>query len=380
MRRKKIKWIFTAAAILLAILLGSVIPDDDLSERAIAVGFGIDLDERGEVVVSAQILSASDSGDSGVGTRVVTAQGKLLDTAVSNITETCGKTLTVPHCNVVLLGKTLIERGMTFPVLMTLLTNTYISDNAYIFACDGSPEDVFLSQSAFGQNASQYLQQLISMYGTYENITYKTLREIIVDSYNIGKATYMPYLTKKPVDPKIPPSTSYEEIKDKSDYSFDLNHVAVLKDSVLQGVYGNDALRAINYLLTEVDKGSDDFDVKSGKVGVFVLDNAIKRQYDKGNKTFSVKLEIGVTVKDFQPSDGKSFAGPYGYQLQGDDKSACETTLKNEIVGFFLEMQQKDVDVFAVRQNFYSRFGPSALRIPLSDIKFDLQVQLKVKK
>ena len=142
-------------------------------------------------------------------------------------------------------------------------------------------------------------------------------------------------------------------------------------DEIMQAVKKYD-LDGINLDFENIEE--EDRDALSGFI------SRLGAELHKENKTFSVKLEIGVTVKDFQPSDGKSFAGPYGYQLQGDDKSACETTLKNEIVGFFLEMQQKDVDVFAVRQNFYSRFGPSALRIPLSDIKFDLQVQLKVKK
>lgn len=377
MRRDKIKWFFTVLALLIAVIVGRSIPDDGLGDRAMAVGLGIDVTEDGKVEVCAQILSPSDTSDAGVGTRVVCEEGELLDTAVSKITEVCGGTLTVTHCNVVLLGEKLAGEEKAFGILRTLLANTYVSDNAYVFVCEGSPKDVLGSSSAFGQNASEYLQQLISMYGTYENITYKTLREIVTECYRKGNATYMPYLTKRPVDGKIPPSGSYEEQKEKKDVSYDLNRVLVWKDGVKVGMYGDGALRAINYLLTEVHKGSDDFTVPSGKVGVFVLDNRTKKTYDLEKKTFSVELEIGVTVKDYQPHEKKNF-GKKPYVLEGEDRVACETALKNEIETFYDEMKAKDVDVFGVEQCFYAKYGKKG-DLSFRDVSFDLTVKLKPK-
>ena len=141
------------------------------------------------------------------------------------------------------------------------------------------------------------------------------------------------------------------------------------------GVYGGSALRAINYILTEVHKGSDDFDAVSGKVGVFVLNNKVKKTYDLATKTFEVKLEIGVTVKDYQPYDEKKL-DESRFVLQGDDKKACENALREEIVAFYEEMKEKDVDVFGVEQWFYAKYGKKS-DIKFGDVTFSLQVDMK---
>ena len=378
--RRKLKWIATLLAAVFFLLLGSVIPDDDLGDRAMAVALGLDVDEENNVVACAQIVTPADSDGTSAGTRVVTGKGKVLNTALSRITETCGLTLTASHCNVVLLGKKLIESGESLGLVFTLLENTYVNDNAYIFSCEGTPEEVLGSQSAFGNNAGQYLQQLITMYGTYENITYKTIRQVIVGSHDLGKATYMPYLVKEPVRAQIPGSSSFEEIKEKEDYAYNLNHVQVLREGKDAGVYGENALRALNYLLTEVHKGSDDFAIEGGRVGVFILNNNAKQSFSLEEKTYSVDLTIGITVKDVRMDDGREQDNTFSPVLTGENKKMCENQLRDEIVAFYNEMKEKNADVFAVRQKFYSKYGKKAKELSLQDIDFRLNVTFTMEK
>ena len=378
--RRKLKWIATLLAAVFFLLLGSVIPDDDLGDRAMAVALGLDVDEENNVVACAQIVTPADSDGTSAGTRVVTGKGKVLNTALSRITETCGLTLTASHCNVVLLGKKLIESGESLGLVFTLLENTYVNDNAYIFSCEGTPEEVLGSQSAFGNNAGQYLQQLITMYGTYENITYKTIRQVIVGSHDLGKATYMPYLVKEPVRAQIPGSSSFEEIKEKEDYAYNLNHVQVLREGKDAGVYGENALRALNYLLTEVHKGSDDFAIEGGRVGVFILNNDAKHSFSLEEKTYSVDLTIGITVKDVRMDDGREQDNTFSPVLTGENKKMCENQLRDEIVAFYNEMKEKNADVFAVRQKFYSKYGKKAKELSLQDIDFRLNVTFTMEK
>ena len=369
--------LFTLLAIVFFLILGAAVPDDSLRERAMAVGLGIDLDEEGNVVACAQILTSSENGNTDAGTRVVAGSSLLLNTAISDITETCGQTLTVTHCNVVLLGERLIDSGHAVDVLLTLVENTYVSDNAYVFACAGTPEDLFLSKSAFGQNASQYLQQLISAYGTYENIAYRTLRQVVMQHYSLGKTMYMPYVALKEENPKVPSSSSFEELSDKKDASYALNRVLILCNGQKIGVYGEPALRAVNYLLTDVRKGSEDFTIPGGKVGFFILDNNVKEELDLENNTYSVRLEVGVTVKDYRPS-GERKEGVFSYDLTEEDKKACEETLRNEILSFYEEMRLQNADVFNLKQKFYAKFGVPD--VDLGTIKQDLTVTLSVEK
>lgn len=386
--RRKAKWIFTIIAIIVFIILGSTVPDDDLKSRAMAVGLGIDCDDEGNIIACAQILTSSETEGKPAGTRVVETEAKLLSSAISKITEICGMTLTVTHCNVILLGEKLINSGDACKQIFTLLENTYISDNAYVFACEGTPMEVLSSKSAFGTNASQYLQQLISSYGTYDNISYKMLRQIIVDYHNLGETTYMPFIKKVPVTPKVPSSSEGSESSgsnaapagEAEDYSYNLNNVVVLKRGELIGRYGEDASKAINYILTKVDKGSDDFEIEKGVVGVFVLSNDVKKEYDIDSKTFSVNVKIGATVKDFKAKDEADMEETFAYGLTEDELKTCAEDVRRRIEEFFAEMQEADADVFEVRQSFYSQYGKRAKNIELKDVKFRLEVVISLEK
>lgn len=386
--RRKAKWIFTIIAIIGFVVFGKMIPDDDLGARAMAVGLGIDCDDEGNIVTCAQILTSSGAEGQPSGTRVVEAKAELLSSAISKITEICGMSLTVTHCNVVILGEKLIDSGQAYQQIYTLLENTYVSDNAYVFVCEGTPKDIFTSSSAFGNNASQFLQQMITSYGIYDNIPYKMIRQIIVDYHNIGEATYMPYITKVPVKQEIPSSGAERESQSSGsgggqnddDYSFNLNNVQVLKEGKSVGVYGEDAAKAINYIMTKVDKGSDDFNLEKGTIGIFILNNDVKKDYNLETKTFSVKLKIGITVKDLRAASETDMEETFVHQLTDEEKALCENQIKSEIESFFKEMQDKDADVFEVRQAFYSKYGKQSETLELKDVKLKLEVELSVEK
>ena len=103
--RRKIKWIVTVIIMLAFVIFGKMIPSEELTVRSMAVGLGIDVTEDNKYIVTAQILSSNGSQTMGNGTRVVRGQGESLTDALQEITEITSKTLTVTHCNVLVLGK-----------------------------------------------------------------------------------------------------------------------------------------------------------------------------------------------------------------------------------------------------------------------------------
>ena len=292
------------------------------------------------------------------------------------ITEKCGLTLTASHCNVVLVGEKLIESGETIKVLTTLMKNTYVNDNAYVFACKGEPKEILGSTVAFGQNAGSYLQQLITMYGTYENIAYKTIRQVLVEDADKGATTYMPFVTKETIPAKIPDSSSYEEQKEKDDNIFNLNAIVVLKNGEKLGVYGENEVRSINLVMTEVHKGSESFDIGRGEADLFLLNSKAKTETDIENKTVKINLEIGVTVKEIRLKEEKGIKDFTEYTLTNEEIKKCEEKIKEEIEKCFGEMKELNADVFSIKQKFYSKYGAKADNIALNDLTLSVTVTI----
>lgn len=379
--RRKIKWIFTIIGIVLFCIVGSSFADDELGGRAMAVGLGIDINSSDEIVVSAQILTSAASSETAAGTRVVDATDKVLSSAISKVSETCGLTLTVSHCNVVLIGEKLMKHEKFFNGIMTLFENTYVSDNAYIFGCEGSPRDIFKSKSGFGNNASQYIQKLVAMYGTYDNISCKTLREIVSDIYDIGATTYLPFIKKLPIAPLVPNSSQSESNGKEDDYVYTMTDVSIFANNEYIGTYGENASRAINYVMNEVNKGGDEFEVDRGVVGVYILKSSIKKEFDLNKKKVTGNLDVGVVVKDYLFKSGvKNNDGSFAYTLNEEEIKACEEHMQKRITDFYKEMRNKNADIFRIKQSFYSKYGKKAKDIELSGIDFELKVKISLEK
>lgn len=379
--RRKIKWFFTLIGIVLFCIAGSSFADDELGGRAMAVGLGIDINSSDEIIVFAQILTSAASSETAAGTRVVEAADKVLSSAISKVSETCGLTLTVSHCNVVLIGERLMKHEKFFNELMALFENTYVSDNAYIFGCEGSPGDIFKSKSGFGNNASQYIQKLVAMYGTYDNISRRMLRELVSDNYDFGATTYLPFIKKLPIAPIVPNSSQCESVGEDSDYVYTMTDVSIFRDNEFIGTYDENASRAINYIMNKVNKGGDEFETDKGVVGVYILQSQIKKEFDLDKKKVSGSLKIGVVVKDyFFKENVKNYDGSFTYTLSEEETKECAKVIQQRITDFYNDMKNKNADIFHFRQNFYSKYGNKAKNIKLSDIDFDLKVELTLEK
>jgi Ger(x)C family germination protein len=378
--RRKIKWIFTIVAILAYFIFGSKIPDEDLSSRAIAVGLGIDLADNGQIIISAQILTAGSTESEPDTTKIIKAQADVPISAVAKISEICGKTLTVTHCNSIIFGEKLIQDERMFEIVLWLFENTYVSDNAYLFACEGQASDILSLSVAFGQNSGLYIQKLISLYGIYDNITYKTLRQFFCDCKNIGGANWLPFIKKVPISAEVPSPTGNETSSAADDeYVFSMSDVSVFCCKKYVGTFGEDASRSINYFLTKVEKGSGEFHLDNDVVGLFITDSSIKKKYDLEKKTVTASLEIGATVKDMMfgnCDDNDTFI----YELTDEQKAACEKIIEEKMLAFFNEMRDEDADVFRLRQDFYGKFGKKAENLNLDDITLKINVKIAIRK
>lgn len=377
--RRKIKWFFTIVAIAAFYILGTAFPDDDLGGRAMAVGLGVDMDDSGNIVASAQILTSANTQDSTAGTRVIGAKSKTLSGALSKISEDCGLTLTVTHCNVVVIGEKLAKSERFFNQLVVLFENTYVSDNAFMFVCEGTPKELFDTKSGFGNNASQYLQRLAAQYGTFDNIAFKMLRQVFIDTYDVGRTTWVPYLKKNKIAALVPPSSSYESSTEEEDYVYSMKDVAVFVGTKFVGVYGENQSRALNFMMYQIEKGGEEFDISIGTVGLYILKSDTKTDYDFEKKTVNAKIEVKATVKDIVYDDkAANYDETLTYHLNAEQKKECQKLIEDNIIDFYKEMSGYQADVYKVKQMFYAEYGKKAKNLKLDDIKFNVKVSIKL--
>ncbi len=378
MRRSR-KWIFTLAAICLFFFCGQYLPEEPLKSKAMAVGFGIDLTDKESVSVHLQILTGSGSKQqSGSNTQVISAEGATLGEAAYKISRDTGLAVSLTHCNVVVLGESLLKSTSVYAVLNYLICNGYLSDNACIVSCKGSAYDLLSSPIGFGDNASVYMREIIGMYDRFGDITGKKLREFIVDYHRTGQANWLPFVTREKIPKETPPSSGGESggSSEEENYLFEMNRVAVLVKNRFIGVWEAPGALAVNCLLNKISKGQLETIGEHGeKINWYVLKNDCKLSYDRDKMTVKANLKIQALVKEIVDYSADNAHVDRLFVTEREERR-FESDLADVITSFYAEMQRKDADVFGFKEGFLSHCRMDVKDVPLSDIGLEVNVKL----
>ena len=371
------KWFFTLVAVLLFVICGEFLPEEPLRSKAMAVAFGIDLAEDEKLLINLQILTGSgNKTETGSNTRVLSAEGATLGEAAYKISRDTGLAVALTHCNVVLLGESLLKSPYVYSVLNYLVSNAYLSDNACLLACRGSAYDILSSKIGFGGNAGIYIREIVGMYDRFGDVTGKTVRQFVVDYHRIGQTNWLPFLTKISIDPEIASSSSSRS-SDKKDYLFEMNEVAVVIKNKFVGIWKEDGAFGVNCILNKISKAQFQSNGDNGEdIDWFILKNDCKLSYDLSEKTVKAKIELQATVKEIID---RSAEDKHVDRLDATEKEIArlEEKISTVVTDFYKETQALDADVFGFREGFYSHYKKKALGLSLSDIKLIADVKVR---
>lgn len=374
--KRPFKWIITLIGIVAFLSFGGLLPGEPLADRAMVVGFGVDLTEEGELLVSAQILNPSPAAQQqGIGAKVVTSRHQTISGAMTYISEKSGKTVALTHCNVVLIGENVAKSQYFYSVLNYLITNSYLSENAFVFVTEGKAEELLNSNTGFGGNASFYVQRLVGMYGDYNNIANKTLQRFVVDYHQLGHANWLPLIKTEPTNPDI--SAGGNQSASEQQLLFDINSVMIFKENDFVAEYGQDGTEAINYVMNKVSKGNvETVGDNNETIVMYITDKQHDYKYDFESKTVKIKIEISTLLKEIIDYSGEDkYIDRTG--LTEAEIARAEKSIADNILSFYSEMQAYGVDIFSFYEGFYSKFGNKALNMDIKDITLEVEVKVK---
>lgn len=376
--KRQYKWFFTIGAIVVFLIFGGMLPGEPLSNRAMVVGFGVDLIEGKELNVSAQILNLGSSSEkSSQASQVVTAKRHTIAGAMNIISEKAGLSVALTHCNVVFIGEELAKSPQMYSVLNYLITNNYLSENAFLFVTRGKAEELLNSKTAFGGNASLYTQKLVGMGGEFDDLARKTLQEFLVDYHRLGQGNWLPLIDIEAVAPEISESAGTGGSQETS-YVFDIHSVMVFRKNVFIGEYGPDETVALNFVVNKVNKGTVEGDGDNGeKIIMYILGKEKKIKYDLEGKTVSLELEIETLLKEIIDYGENDEFVDRTHVTDAEIKRAEENIVK-KLQNFYADLQKYDADVFGFYDGFYSKFGKKALDLKLADVTFETKVKIEV--
>jgi len=374
--KRKIKWIAIVIAAIVFIALGTMLPGEPLTQRSIIVGFGIDMAGEEQITVSAQILNPGGGQDqSGTETNLVSATDSTIAGAMNKISEKSSHTVTLTHCNVVFVGKNVAETKNVYSVINYLLSNSYLSENAFLFLADGTAKEILESKTGFGDNASLYTQSIVGLYGDYSDIANKTVQCFIVGYHSLGESNWLPVVKKEPTPPKLSDDSSPQE---DPQYLFDINSMAVFLKNEYKGNFGADGTRAYNYVDYKIKKGAINTIGENGeKIVIYLTGNKAEKKFDYDSKTVSVKVELTGILKEIVDFDNADIYIDRT-SMTSEEIEKTQKEIETEILDFFVKTRDMGVDIYNLRESFAFKFGKKGEELDIKDLNMNVTVKLSL--
>lgn len=371
---RKIKWIAILVAVSAFLAFGSLLPAEPLAQRSVVVGFGIDLAEGNQLKISAQILNPGGGKEqSGAETNVVTATDYTIAGAMNQISEKSSHTVALTHCNVVFIGKEIAESNNVYSAINYLISNSYLSENAFLFMTDGKAEELLGSKTGFGNNASLYTQSIVGLYGDYSDIAKKTLQCFVVGYHSLGKSNWLPFVKKEDIPPKIG-----EQGGSDPQYVFKVNDIAVFYKNEYKGIYSADSTRALNYVSAKLKKGRiEAVGDNEENIVLYLTGNKADKKFDLETKTVSVNISIDAILKEIIDSTSEDKFIDRS-EITPTEIARTEEKIKSDVLAFYSEMQSKNVDIYNLLEGFDARYGKKSDGLTIGDIKMEVKVTLNV--
>lgn len=194
---KRLSGIFIA---LLIIVLSSLFFTNDfglvdLRKTSVIIGVGIDFEDDGEMVLTAQ-LAVPMPAENGENTQFtcVTGRGKSVAEALNDVNVKTGFYPKLVFCKLILVGESCFDKDINSQ-LNYFFSNEYSGLTPKIAACKGKAEELFSLQLPYGDSVTDSIDRLLSDEAQKSaNVSTVNLNEFGQGYYSKSRASYMPYI------------------------------------------------------------------------------------------------------------------------------------------------------------------------------------------
>lgn len=369
------KWAILLVIAIILIVFGRMIESPALTKTGIVLGAGIDfLPETQEFVVTAQnVIMASSSSESGGQTTysTYTEKGKSISSALDSISRKMGLTLSLSHCNVLILSQETLKLDMI--QLIYPLTGLYsLPEHAIVVTADRSPQELIALQVGTTVSTPYYLQLALTNKEGTDGMIRTTVKDLIARTQSRSRATAMPYIAAKLMSDQ--PIDGTGELKDR--YEFEMKQALV---------FGKDSSRVLDEKLSEVLAlylsqsafGAINYSFDTGATVDFnILEKDVKVKPKGREVEAQIKMSVELLDVQFIKSDSV-LTDADEIILQAASNLGKELAFR--ITQLFELSKEINIDFLGLQAKVYQSVGRTLEEDCLNTITFTPTVELEVK-
>lgn len=321
------KIIVTVAAILVVFFSfgNREIYKNDISNRLIIQGIGIDYEKDGMYTVTIQavntsVQSASANNDTEQTVKVYQVTDKTIYSAIKSIIEFEGKIPLYSQNRVIIISKEIAETGIE-SVIDFFVRDADVGPSVYIAMAENKAADI-LSAKVEGEIIPKNIEQAI-MSSEYEPEIFRLELYELVNRYKDDNSCFaMPVLTK------------VEESKDQ--VNVQVKETAIFKNGKYQTSISRQETVMLNFLYNNMYNGDLTCDVNGNRTTLNIINarTATSVKQNENSLRFNIKVNVDVDIAEFD----NGLRSAMDSRELDVIRSAAEKNLKQQLVNLLNKM------------------------------------------
>ena len=368
---KRIGVILLVAIVLIAMSASFV--SNDILNRAIIIGLGLDLSEDNLLVVTAEVVSPGN-GSEQVGTfsKTITVSGQTIAHAIQQISQQMGKEASLGQCALLVLGQSLYTQ-VDFSQIVDFFIHSYnFKESSAICCAKGEAKDLLNCGEAMSQSASLAIIAMFQQQSKTVGLPTNSLLQYARSQKELlctGFVNYVEFVPSENADSQNP---------NKTQGYFAYNKLVVFCKNKFVCLLDNEHLRGLSLLTKEVS--GDVFIVEAqGEKLTFIVS---KKKVDIKVSEQSAQIDVELKCRLARTDDfGQS--GNLTVQTEKDIPKEVIDQLQldaQKLISTFVAFQsQNNIDLMGLHEKYRQKLGTNNFTssFDMAQIAFDISVEIK---
>ncbi len=368
--------VFLAFVIALFTFNSNEIYKQDIRNRLVIQGIGIDIEESEKYSVTIQAIDtntqsvSSADGASQPPLKVYNVKGDTIYTALKSVTENEGKLPLYSQNRVIVLGKSVTEENMA-EVIDFFVRDVENSSNVYIAAAENTASEILQAKNGEEYVSAGSIEMGISS-TEYDSRIFRMQLYTLINRYNSATKDFaMPLLKVQ------------EKDKEKS---VEIIGTALFNKTKYREKISKDETVFLNMLYNTVENTALSYDYENNKkISLNVVQSKTTRKVRlvKGKPIFNIKLEIQADIAEITNGVSAQMEQKEVEKLQKIGEKYVEQEIKKLIHTLYNEHNSDSVGLgrllYIFEKDFY-RKNEKNLDSILQDSTYEVEVDLKIRR
>lgn len=346
---------------------------NDILDRAIIIGLGLDLSQDNELVVTAEVVSPGN-GSEQVGTfsKTITVQGQTVAHAIGQITQKMGKEASLGQCALLILGNSLYTR-VDFSQIIDFFIHSYNFKESSVICCaKGEAKQILNYGEGTSQSVSLAIVSMLQQQAKSTALPTNSLLQYARSQKELSRTGFINHVQF------VPSQNVDEQNPNKIQGYFSYDQLVVFRNNKFVGYLSNEQLRGLSLLTKSVT--GDVFIVQADgeKVTFITGEKSVDFQIDDTNVTLKIKLKCRLAR-----SDDFGVNGVFTVQTEQDLPKELLQNIQRQatdLVQNFVDYQRRNnVDLIYLHEKFRQKQGSTDFvnTFSMDDLHFDVQVRVE---